>query len=224
MMACLTGLVAFVACSDGDGDEYLANLNDPDKAASDSTDIAASSDSTNTADNTIVLNLLDYYGGTWTYTDGSKTQRSKVTTNFSFQPQGFLITIGRMPNDLMRQIAGWEGEVTEYQLYDYAFQTSLKEKGYTATTTVYAIKPPSNYPNSSDTYSFQSNDQRHTIKTVFNDSSELVYDTYTDALTLVLVIKEVYLDDQLVATNQGSLILEGSNPTKTQHNYQRSNQ
>ena len=44
-----------------------------------------------------------------------------------------------MPNDLIRQIAGWEGTATDYAQYDWACQTTLQAKGNSNTTWVYAL-------------------------------------------------------------------------------------
>ena len=194
LMACLTGLVAFVACSEGDEyGEIIAAT--PDKNNIDQTELN--------------------YKGEWSFTNGSKTLHSKVSTSVWFNPQTRAITLWSMPNDLIRQIIGWEGDVIDYQLYDYAYQakayeTIVQEKGYSSSTQVYSLNPIDYM------YPFLQDEQQHKTRVVFDNTSELAINDYTAGLTLVLNIKEIYLDDQLMATDVGSLVLEASQPTKSQ--------
>ena len=203
-LVCLIGLTAFVACSDGGDTEYFYNLPEEYESPKDSTD------STNTDAQNVVLERLTY-NGTWSFSGGNKTQRSEVSAPVIYLPQGNMLTLYRMPNDLIRQMAGWEGTVTEYLQYDYAYETHLHEKGYTTTSKVYA------FSQFNVSYVFQHEDQRHVINLVLDNTSEMIFDTYTEAITLVMVVKEVYLDEKLVATNPGYLMLEGSQPTKEVH-------
>ena len=198
-LACLIGLTTFVACSDGGDTEYFYNLPEEYESPKDSTDSVAK---------TVIFEKLTY-NGTWSFSNGNKTQRSEVSAPVIYIPQSTILTLYRMPNDLIRQMAGWEGTVTEYLQYDYAYQSTLHEKGYTSTSKVYALSQLNN------SYAFQHEDQRHIINLILDSTSEMAFDTYTEAVTLVLVIKEVYLDEQLVATNPGYLMLEASKPTKS---------
>ena len=154
------------------------------------------------------------YSGFWTFTNGNETLRSQVSTTVSFVHDTQTLTLWSMPNDLIRQIAGWEGTATDYAQYDWACQTTLQAKGNSNTTWVYAL-------NLRDyIFPFMQEDKKHMMKVVFSSASEMAYDTYAQIITLMLSIKEIYLDDQLVANNSGTLVLEATSTTKSQEEQQ----
>ena len=154
------------------------------------------------------------YSGFWTFTNGNETLRSKVSTTVSFIHDTQTLTLWSMPNDLIRQITGWEGTATDYAQYDWACRTTLQAKGNSNTTWVYAL-------NLKDyIFPFMQEDKKHMMKVVFGSASEMAYDTYAQIITLMLSIKEIYLDDQLVANNSGTLVLEATSTTKSQEEQQ----
>ena len=190
ILGLLAGSLALTACSDGEdfSDLFLAEAKN----------------------NYANLN----YSGFWTFTNGNETLRSQVSTTVSFAHDTQTLTLWSMPNDLIRQIAGWEGTATDYAQYDWACQTTLQAKGNSNTTWVYAL-------NLRDyIFPFMQEDKKHMMKVVFGSASEMAYDTYAQIITLMLSIKEIYLDDQLVANNSGTLVLEATSPTKSQEEQQ----
>ena len=103
-----------------------------------------------------------------------------------------------MPAALFLALVGLDGwEASDLSPYDI----SLEEKGYSKNTTVYSLKL-SDYM-----FSCKMNGQTHSLRISFQGESEMVIDNYLSTCSLLLGVKDVYVDNEVKSSEPGILTL-----------------
>ena len=128
-----------------------------------------------------------YYSNTDNQDKAAETLFGNYWTSFLFfQPNRQLLDISPMPQQLFMSMAGVrDGTADEIRTY---YSMSLREKGYSSTAVLYELTTPDFL------FSYSKGMQQHTLQVIFGDSSEMMLDTYTKTLIVVLSVKAILVD------------------------------
>lgn len=111
-----------------------------------------------------------------------------------------------MPDALLIQLVGAEGTPTGYM---QPFLIKTLPFGFSEHSQVYRLEAP-DYE-----FDFLCNGKTRHMRIVFKSTSEMEMNTYLHTITVMLTIKEVYLDGELAAGEAGYLVLGAESVTKS---------
>ena len=131
------------------------------------------------------------YSGQWTFyrwkSDNQYETGNKKEGYVIFYERELSFDLTQMPISLFLNLAG-AADATPVDTPRYVVK--CQNKGYSSTTHIYELTMPAY------TFNYMLPDgEMHTVRVIFNEKGEVGIDSYVDAMSLMVVIDGIFIDD-----------------------------